>query len=156
MNAQMGDESWYDSEWCLNRYRSTALGEEEDSKGGAESSGGQVGCESGEHSTTVAVASADSAPDGSKSVFSFAGMGFVDVSDTLAEVVLGTLSIVDALQSQDSLVGVLIDFRSELIGRYLLKLKNLALTHSLTCLPGPALAIFLFFWGAGTASDIWI
>jgi hypothetical protein len=91
------------------------------------------------------MASADSAPDGSKSVFSFARMGFVDVSNTLAEVVLGTLSIVDTLKSQDSLIGVLIDFGSKLTRRYLLKLKNLALTQSLTCLPGPALAIFLFF-----------
>ena len=34
-------------------------------------------------------------------------MGFVDVGDSLAEVVLGGLAIVDALEGEDGLVGVL-------------------------------------------------
>lgn len=97
----------------LNRYRSTALGEEHDSKSGAQSSGRQVRRKSGKNCTTVAVASADSAPNGSKSVFSLARVGFVDVSNTLAEIVLGALAIVDTLKSQDSLIGVLGDFGSE-------------------------------------------
>ena len=83
-------------------------------------------------------------------------MGFVDVRDALAEVVGGGRAIVDALQSEDGLVGILCDFGSKCQARYLLKLRNLALTHSLTCLPGPAFAIFLLFWAAATASDIWL
>ena len=83
-------------------------------------------------------------------------MGFVDVGDALAEVVLGTLVVVDALQSQDGLVHVLVDLRSEWLTAYLLKLRNLALTHRRTWRPGPALAIFLLFWAAATTSDIWI
>jgi hypothetical protein len=129
----------------LNRYRSTALGEEHDSKSGAQGFGRQVGGKSGKDSTTVAVAFADSAPDSSKSVFSLSRVSFVDVGNTLAEVVLGAVAIVHTFKSQDSLIGVLVGFGSELIRHYLLKLKNLALTHSLTCLPGPALAIFLLF-----------
>lgn len=39
-------------------------------------------------------------------------MSFVDVCNSLAEVVLGGLAVVDALESEDGLVGVLIDFRS--------------------------------------------
>lgn len=83
-------------------------------------------------------------------------MGFVDVGDSLAEVVGGSSAVVDTLKSEDGLVSVLGYFGSRLRQRYLLKLKNLALTHSLTCLPGPAFAIFLLFWAAATASDIWL
>lgn len=39
-------------------------------------------------------------------------MSFVDVCDSLAEVVLGGLAVVDALQPEDGLVGVLADFGS--------------------------------------------
>lgn len=40
-------------------------------------------------------------------------MGFVDVCDSLAEVVLGGLAVVDTLESEDGLVGVLADFGSD-------------------------------------------
>jgi hypothetical protein len=83
-------------------------------------------------------------------------VGFIDVGDSLSEVVGGGRAIVDAFQSEDGLVDVLCNFGSTWEECYLLKLRNLALTQSLTCLPGPAFAIFLFFWGAGTTSDIWL
>jgi hypothetical protein len=59
------------------------------------------------------MASANSAPDCSESVFSLARVSFVDVSNTLAEVVLGAFAVVDTLKSQDSLIGVLDRFSSK-------------------------------------------
>lgn len=59
----------------------------------------------------------------------------------------------DAFEAKDGLVGVLGDFRSVCKLKYLLKLRNLALTQSLTCLPAPAFAICLLL-GAATC-DIW-
>jgi hypothetical protein len=92
----------------------------------------------------------------SEAVLGLAGVGLVDVGDALAEVVGGGGAVVDALQTQDGLVGVLGDFGSACDGEYLLKLRNLALTHSLTWRPGPAfLAIFLLL-AAPATSDIWL
>ena len=48
------------------------------------------------------------------------------------------------------------DFGSKCHGRYLLKLRNFALTQSLTCLPGPAFAIFLLLGAEAATSDIWL
>jgi len=69
---------------------------------------------------------------------------------------LGALAVVDTFESEDGLIDVLGDFGSAFDMNYLLKLRNLALTQSLTCLPGPALAIFLLFCAAATTSDIWL
>lgn len=62
----------------------------------------------------------------------------------------------DSFELEDGLVGVLGHLGPASLYAYLLKLRNLARTQSLTCLPGPALAIFLLFWPAATASDIWL
>lgn len=49
----------------LNRSRSSySLGEQHDSKSGSDSSGGQVGCESGQNSAGVTVGGGNSSPDG--------------------------------------------------------------------------------------------
>jgi len=53
------------------------------------------------------VAAGNPAPDGPEPVFCFAGVGFVDVGDSLAEVVLRGRAVVDALEGEDGLVGVL-------------------------------------------------
>jgi hypothetical protein len=82
-------------------------------------------------------------------------VSLVDVCNSLSEVVLGTHSVVNTLESEDSLIDVLLDFGSEWWLDYLLKERNLALTQSLTCLPGPALAIFFDFWATAAAYDIW-
>lgn len=150
--------------WCLNRMRwSSPLGEKHDSECWSDGSGRKVGGESGNHSSTISVTSWNSAPDGldkwknySESVFGFAWVSFIDVCNSLAEVVLGGWAIVDSLESEDGLIGVLGNFGSELLGSYLLKLRNLALTQSLTCLPGPALAIFLLLGAVAAAWDIWL
>ena len=89
------------------------------------------------------------------SVFSLSRVLLVNVSNSLAEVVLSWLAFVDTLNFQDGLVGVLGNFGSTSTQMYLLKLMNLARTHSLTCFPLLALAIFLSFWAA-TLSDIWL
>lgn len=89
-----------------------------------------------------------------ESVIGFARLSFVDVDDAFAEVVLSSLTIVDAFELQDRLTDVLSHFGSASTKEYLLKPRNLALTQSRTCLPTLALAIFLFL-GAATASDIW-
>ncbi len=83
-------------------------------------------------------------------------MGFVDVGNSLAEVVLSCSAVVDTLESEDGLVSVLVLTGSGWDGIYLLKLRNLARTHSLTCLPTVALAIFLALGAAATDSDIWL
>lgn len=83
-------------------------------------------------------------------------MGFIDVCNSLAEVVRGGWAIVDALESQDGLVGVLGNFGSAWCGGYLLKLRNLARTQRRTCLPGPAFAIFLLLGAEAATSDIWL
>jgi hypothetical protein len=85
---QMVNLSFEDYWVCLNRIRSAPLGEEHNSKSGADGSCGQVGGESCQNGAGVSMASGNSSPDGSESVFSFAGMGFVDVGYSLAEVVL--------------------------------------------------------------------
>ena len=64
------------------------MGEEQDSQCGSDGSGGQIGAKSGQHCSAVAVAAGDPAPDGPESVFCFSGVSFVDVGDSLAEVVL--------------------------------------------------------------------
>jgi hypothetical protein len=91
----------------------------------------------------------------SEAIFSFSWVGFVDVCDSLSEIVWGGSAIVDTFESEDGLIGVLCNFWSALGLFYLLKLRNLALTHSLTCLPGPDLAIFLLFWAGAAACDIY-
>jgi hypothetical protein len=48
----------------LNRRRSSSLGEEHDSKGRSDGSGGKVSSESSDYCSSVSVASADSSPDG--------------------------------------------------------------------------------------------
>lgn len=83
-------------------------------------------------------------------------MGFVDVGYSLSEVVLSTASVVDSFELEDCLAGILVDLRSALKLVYLLKLRNLALTQSLTCLPTFALAIFLAFGATGAGLDIWL
>jgi len=56
------------------------------------------------------VSGGNSAPDGSKSVVSFAGVSLVDIDYSLAEVVLSSFAIVDSLESKDDLAGVKGDF----------------------------------------------
>jgi hypothetical protein len=48
----------------LNRRRSASLGEEHDSKGRSNSSGGKVSSESSNYCSGISVGSADSSPDG--------------------------------------------------------------------------------------------
>ena len=91
----------------------------------------------------------------SKSVLSLSGVSFVDVCYSLSKVVLSAYSVINSFKSKDGLVDILLDFGSELIMRYLLKPRNLALTQSLTCLPGPALAIFLLLLATAATYDIW-
>jgi hypothetical protein len=91
----------------------------------------------------------------SKSIFGFSGVGFVDVCYSLAKIILSRSSVIDSFKSKDSLVDILSDFRSELTDIYLLKLRNLALTQSLTFLSDWGLAIFLFL-GAFSSSGIWL
>ena len=82
-------------------------------------------------------------------------MGLIDIGNPLSEVVRGSSAIIDSFQSEYGLVGVLGHLRPASHGQYLLKLKNLALTHRRTCLPGPAfLEIFLVVDGG--ACDIWL
>jgi len=83
-------------------------------------------------------------------------VSFIYVCNSLAEIVLGSRAIVNSFEPQDGLIGVLGNFRSGLLESYLLKLRNLALTQSLTCLPGPALAIFLLLGAVAAACDIWL
>ena len=83
-------------------------------------------------------------------------MSFIYVCNSLAEIVLGSRAIVNSFEPQDGLIGVLGNFRSASKLFYLLKLRNLALTHNLTCLPGPDLAIFLLFSADAAACDIWL
>ena len=58
----------YDDRWgymsILNRRRSASLGEEHDSEGGSDGSGGKVSSESSNYCSGVSVGSADSSPDG--------------------------------------------------------------------------------------------
>jgi hypothetical protein len=68
----------------------------------------------------------------SEPVLGLAGVRLVDVGHTLAEVVGGSSAVLDALELEDGLVGVLCDFGSACREEYLLKLRNLALTQSLT------------------------
>lgn len=46
----------------------------------------------------------------SESVLGLARVGFVDVSDALAPVVLSGNSVVDTLESEDGLVDILLNF----------------------------------------------
>ena len=92
----------------------------------------------------------------SKSVLSFSWVSFVDVSYSFSKVVLSSSAIVDALESEDGLASFLVLSWSEWNMAYLLKLRNLALTQSLTCLPAVALAIFLVLGAAAIGSDIWL
>lgn len=68
----------------------------------------------------------------SEPVLSLARVGLVDVGHTLAEVVGSSRAVMHALQAEDGLVGVLGDLGSACRKEYLLKLRNLALTQSLT------------------------
>ena len=61
-------------------------------------------------------------------------MLLVHEGNSLAEVVLSRLVVVDAFESEDGLVGVEGDVRPGCWVAYLRKLRNLALTHSLTSL----------------------
>lgn len=84
----------------------------------------------------------------SESFVLFTCWGFVNIYDSLAEIVWSSVAIVHTFDSKNGLVGILLDFWSKKIitqEKYLLKPRNLALTQSLTCLPADFLAILLVF-----------
>ena len=65
--------------------------------------------EAGKHCTSVSMGCGNTAPDGPESLVFLARLSFVDVDNSLAEVVLSSGAIVDAFQSEDGLVGILLN-----------------------------------------------
>jgi len=84
-----------------------SVGVQEDSDGGTHSSGGKVLLEFSNDNTVTAVGSGDLAPNASISGVILGGAGLVDVSDSLSVVELSISSIIDTLDLQKDLVGVL-------------------------------------------------
>lgn len=58
------------------------------------------------------MASGDPAPDSPEPVLGLAWMSFVDVGNSLSEIVLSSWAIVHSLESEDGLVGILGDLGS--------------------------------------------
>ncbi len=79
-----------------------------DSQSGSHGSGREVWRESGNNSSLVTVWLADLSPDGSELASLFLGMGLVDIDYSFAQVVLGVLSSIDILKSDNGLVGGLV------------------------------------------------
>lgn len=90
--------------------RSSPLREEHHSEGCTDGPWGQVGVEAGQDCAGVAMGSADAAPDCSETLVLLPGLGFVNVGDPLAEVVLGSAPIIHALEPEDGLVDILLHF----------------------------------------------
>lgn len=83
----------------------------------------------------------------SKTIFCLSRVSFINISNSLSKIIFCSSTIIDTFKSQDSLINILLYLWSIYLIIYLLKLRNLALTHNLTCLPGVDLAIFLLlFW----------
>ena len=82
--------------------------EKHDSNGGTEGLGGQVSGELGLDRSTVSVVSGDLAPHGSDLGTSLEGLSLVDVSHSLAEVVLSVSLSVHSLDLEDGVVGLLV------------------------------------------------
>lgn len=88
-----------------------SLGEEHNAQSGADGPGWQVRGEPGQYLSVVAVGRGDPAPDGLEPV-GLAARRLEHVHNTLAEIPLSGVAVVDALQLEDSLVLVLLNLGS--------------------------------------------